>query len=179
MRFQLKLIIISSVFALVFLLSGGCDENKHHNYVEQMNNKIENIMKACDKLANESLCGVVHVREPFFFIEGGVTGRLRKNATIYLLATPRTDLESALNTTENCIPIGKQQLDIRNEFSFGPIPAGLYIVHVPAYQFEEIQGFPVVKEFNQSNYTLKMIFQGGDYQHSLAAFSITPTEQGG
>jgi len=178
MRFQLKLIVPVGVLVFILLLLGGCAENKQHIRVDPMKDKLENIMKFCDQIANESLCGVVHVRKPYFFIEGKVTGKLRRNASIYLLATPRTDLESALNTTRQCLPIMTEQLDDMSRFNFGPIPAGSYLLHVPAYQFKEMQGFPAVDEFNRSNHTLKMVFQGGDYQHSLAAFSITPNEPG-
>ena len=178
MRPKIKLIFIFIISISAMLILGGCDEIEHENNIQQGNSTTESIMKACEAIANENICGVIYVKEPYFYIEGIVTGKLRKSSLIYLLVAPRTDLESAFNITEYCIPIYEERLDSMGRFSFGPIPAGSYLLHVPAYQFKETQGFPIVNEFNQSNHTLKMIFHGGNSIHSLGAFSITPMERG-
>lgn len=170
--------MIFGLVAAAFLLLGGCSEPKHQRLIPPKNFSMDKITTLLERMENSSRCGVCHVRKPFFHVEGKITGRLRKNATIYLYLLPRMDLHSAINITDHCIPVGKKPVEQMNTFRFGPIPAGTYLLYVPIHQFDEVQGFPYIKEFNESNHTAKTIFVGGDYRHSLGAFSIKPNEEG-
>jgi hypothetical protein len=49
---------------------------------------------------------------------------------------------------------------------------------VPRSVFYQFQGFPIINEFNHSNYSVKINFHGGDYHYSLGSFSIFPISEG-
>lgn len=173
----MRLIIISSIFYVLFIITfvffTGCNETCQEDAVfpeipqKNVSGNIEHIYKA-------SVCGGVFIRKPLFPIEGVVTGHPQGNATIYLYLAPRTDLESALEIVENCMSIGKRQINSTGGFRFEPVPVGSYILRVSASQFKGVRGFPIINEYNESNHSVEIIFHGGNYRHSLSAFSIIP-----
>jgi hypothetical protein len=49
---------------------------------------------------------------------------------------------------------------------------------VPRGAFYQFQGFPIIHEFNRSNYSASVNFHGGDYRYSLGSFSILHVSEG-
>jgi hypothetical protein len=41
-----------------------------------------------------------------------------------------------------------------------------------------IQGFPMIREFNCSNHSVEVNFHGGNWKYSLLSFSIRPSSEG-
>ena len=163
------------IVMMALVLSVGCNET----YAEEAGLPeipLKNVSEIIGHIHETSICGGVTVKKPLFLIEGAVTGDPKINTTVYLYLAPRTDLDSALEIVENCMAIGKCQINSTNRFKFGPLPVGSYILRVSAYQFGEVRGFPMIREYNASNHSVEIVFHGGNYRHSLSVFSIVPMD---
>ena len=121
-------------------------------------------------------CGWLDVRKPLLNVSGRVSASLRPNSSIFLLIAPNTSITAALNTVRNCAPLGRARVDTQGGFSFGGLPVGDYFAVLPISAFEEVQGFPVVREYNTSSHSVRMLWHGGDAHYSIAAFQVVPRE---
>ena len=132
-------------------------------------------------LSNHSVwsrCGILHIKRPLFNITGFLNTAARPNSSIHLFVAPDTSFESALYVVEHCPSLFSETINPKNQFRFDYLPAGNYVAMLPRGAFYYSQGFPIINEFNRSNYSVKFNFHGGDYRYSLVSFSIFPISRG-
>jgi hypothetical protein len=125
-----------------------------------------------NNLSGLGRCGVLHVKRPVFNITGFLTANARPNSTIRLFISPNTSFDSALYVVQHCRFLLEVSIDSGKYFRFDYLPAGNYVAMVPRSAFYRFQGFPIINEFNRSNYSARVNFHGGDYRYSLGSFSI-------
>jgi len=117
-------------------------------------------------------CGHLHVVKPVFNVSGRTTTPPRLNSTLYLLIAPNASLERALWTVRNCAPIGRMPLNESGQFVLEGLPASSYFAVVRRSHFSGGQGFPSVSESEGSDHSVCMLWQGGDVEYSIAAFTV-------
>ena len=114
-----------------------------------------------------------------FNVTGFLTTGTEPNSTIYLFVVPDTSFDTALNTVATHPYMTQESVIGQVNFSFLSLPPGDYVAMVPRNSFPgNLQGFPIAREFNRSNYSLKVNFHGGDGKYSLLSFSIRPSLEG-
>lgn len=131
-----------------------------------------------DNLSVLGRCGVLHVKRPLFNITGFLTAATRPNSTIRLFIVPDRYLNSALYVVQHCRFLLEELINSEKYFRFDYLPVGNYVAMVPHSAFYQFQGFPIINEFNRSNYSVKVNFHGGDNRYSLGSFSIFPISEG-
>jgi hypothetical protein len=162
------IIILISMFSSFCLT--GCESDK----TDLVKNEAHP-PKTVDLLKNFSglgRCGVLHVKRPLFNITGFLNAAARPNSTIRLFVVPDTSFDSALYVVEHCRFLSEEPIASGKYFRFDYLPAGNYVAMVPRSAFYQFQGFPIINEFNFSNYFALVNFHGGDYRYSLGSFSI-------
>jgi len=115
-----------------------------------------------------------------FNVTGFLTTVADPNSTIYLFVVPDTSFQTALDTVCTHIYVIQRPLIGQVNFSFVDLPPGDYLAMVPRNSFPgNIQGFPMAREFNRSNFSLKVNFHGGNWKYSLLSFSIRTSPREG
>jgi hypothetical protein len=128
-----------------------------------------------DNHTGNPLCRNLLGIAPLFNVTGFLTSEANPNSTIYLFVSPDTSFDTSLYIVGNCLALTNQTIIEQANFTFENLPGGDYVAMVPRDSFPgEIQGFPVVHEFNGSDYFLKFNFYGGNWKYSLVSFSIRP-----
>ena len=116
-------------------------------------------------------CGWLAVRRPLFNVTGRLTASARPGSAVSLFVAPNGSFESVMWALENCPPIGKVAV-VDGRFSVAYLPVGKYFVALPRGFLGDVQGFPIVEEFNTSSYSVRVLWHGGDPRHSLCAFAV-------
>jgi hypothetical protein len=100
---------------------------------------------------------------------------VKPNSSIGLFVVPDSSFESALYVVKQCPFLLIEKINPETHFRFNYLPSGDYVAMVPRTAFwGNTQGFPIVQEFNRSNYSLRFNFHGGNWEYSLVSFSIHP-----
>ena len=158
------------------LLLPACGHTNTHSAPEPGSGvAIQERLGALDQWMESSPCGVLRMRQPFFNVSGEMTAKVEPGSHVYLYTAHNTSLAGAIYVTEHCRAITRMPINEDNSFSINSLPLGTYVLSVPIDSFGPAQGFPVVREFNRSGYSLQVAFHGGDNRHSLCAFNITAT----
>ena len=137
-------------------------------------------------LQHEKLSGDNRTRTPFygtlpnvsprFNVTGVLTSPVNPNSSIFLFVAPNTSFETSLQVVENCSATIVRPIIEKANFTFDDLPPGDYVAMVlSAVFFAKIQGFPMIQEFNRSNYSLEFNFYGGSQIYSIGSFSIRPS----
>ena len=138
-----------SVFMTLFLITSGC------------------------RSGNPDHCTLL------FNVTGFLTTEAEPNSTIYLFVVPDTSFDTALNTVATRPYMAEESVINHVNFRFMALPPGDYLAMVPRNSFPgNIQGFPMAREFNRSNFSLKVNFHGGNGKYSVLSFSIRPSLEG-
>ena len=115
-----------------------------------------------------------------FNVTGFLTTEAEPNSTIYLFVVPDTSFQTALDTVSAHPYVIQRPLVGQVNFSFVGLPPGDYLAMVPRNSFPvNLQGVPMAREFNRSNFSLQVNFQGGNAKYSLLSFSIRPSPREG
>jgi len=162
--------IILSIFLFSAFCLSGCVSDKT-NFLK-VEGPPPNAIDFLDNLSGLGRCGVLHVKRPLFNITGFLTAATRPNSTIRLFIVPDTSLNSALYVVQHCRYLLEEPIHSEKYFRFDYLPAGNYVAMVPRSAFYQFQGFPIINDFNRSNYSARVNFHGGDYRYSLGSFSI-------
>lgn len=121
-------------------------------------------------------CGYLRIHEPLSNVSGWLTGPTKANVTVDVYVAPNDSLDAALDVVVRCRPIGNAQADETGRFSFTNLPAGLYFVALPSREFTQMQGFPVIDEYEPPGNVVRMLWYGGSFSYSIAAFSVSQKE---
>ena len=117
-------------------------------------------------------CGYLKVQRPVFNVSGWLTGPTKANVTVDVYIAPNDSLDTALNVVVRCRPIANAQVDEDVRFTLANLPAGLYFVALPSREFTQMQGFPIIDEYEPSGHGVRMLWYGGSFSYSIAAFSV-------
>ena len=171
---HLHLFSIAGIFIIATLLIiTGCTNLVAKNDLQQPKDPPAEFRHSIERLISLSPCGALQVKRPGFNITGHIRSAVRPNTSVYLFVTPNISVESSVYVVRNCRPIVKEEISLDGHFRFGPLPLGNYVVMAPGTAFVKSQGFPIVNEFNYSDFTLEIGFHGGNNEHSLVSFSIS------
>ena len=158
---------VTNISILLILIMYGCQSNTRSPPQSQ------------ESLSNNHTgyppCRPLHVLAPLFNVTGSLTTGVNPNSSIYLFVVPDTSFDSSLYVVGNCLALTNQTIIEQANFTFENLPPGDYVAMVPRGSFPgKIQGFPIVHEFNGSNYSFKFNFYGGNSKYSVVSFSIRP-----
>ena len=123
---------------------------------------------------NSTLCPQAATGGPLFNVTGELTAGVEEGSEIFLYPIEDADLDSILAIIQRCPPWQQTQIKDQYYFSFDNLPPGRYAIMVPIASFIRAQGFPIVDEKQILNYSLEVIFQGGNPRYSLGPFVIQP-----
>jgi len=140
--------------------------------------EITSAQKMRKMLEAEAKCGVFRFRPPFFNVTGVLSTAVRPNSSIFLYAPQDTSYGRIMEIAHGCRPLVRFPISGDGIFTFSRLPAGNYAAVIPANRFEPgRQGFPVINEYDQNSYQVRMAWHGGDNRYSIASFTIesTPT----
>ena len=161
---------------LFTIVTVGCSPNKTEFAPEDI--QLYDNAKNLDNQIEPNQCGIFRFREPLFNVTGFLTARARPNSTIRLFVVSNTSFNFALYAVQHCWFLYEEQIHSGKYFRFDYLPAGNYVAMVPRSAFYQFQGYPIINEFNRSNYSARVNFHGGDYRYSLGSFSIFPISEG-
>jgi hypothetical protein len=165
------LLILPTLLFIVLLMTGCVPNETEFPYTEiPHSNESVNL----DNQIKFNQCGILRVQEPLFNVTGFLTTGVRPNSTIRLFIVPDTSLNSALYVVQHCWYLLEEPIHSEKYFRFDYLPVGNYVAMVARSAFYQFQGFPIINEFNRSNYSARVNFHGGDYRYSLGSFSIFP-----
>ena len=157
----------SSTSIMVLLLVCGCQSSTSSN--------LHHETLSGDNHTRTAFCGTLPNVSSRFNVTGVLTSPVNPNSSIFLFVAQDTSFETSLHVVENCSPIIVRPIIEKINFAFDDLPPGDYVAMVPsAVFFANIQGFPIVQEFNRSGYSLKFNFYGGHQKYSVVSFSIHP-----
>ncbi len=159
-----------TLLLLVLLLATGCT-----NDFKQAARSTRVLPRVAEPVGDAAIgdesCGVLYVRGPLFNVTGWLTAAVRSNTSVSVLIAPNISLESVLWTVQDCPPLGQVPV-VDGRFSLPYLPVGKYLVALPRGSFGDVQGFPVVDEFNTSSHSVRVLWHGGDPRHSICAFAV-------
>ena len=119
--------------------------------------------------ANRTLCIDVH---------GHVLGNIQSGAHVFLYRVQNLDYVPVMRTVRNCTPIQIGRVNDTAGYNFTCLDYGRYVASIPSSSYANSSvGSPIADEFKDGNSTLFFVFQGGDYEYSVGAFSINKTHQ--
>lgn len=116
----------------------------------------------------ESVCVDVH---------GYVLGAIRPGATVYLYRTKTLEFDPVLEVIRQAVPFNVGWVNASKEFCFLCLDYGLYVAAIPtaSYKYSSV-GSPLVRDYETGNASVNSLFQGGDHEYMLGAFSINKTD---
>jgi len=127
-----------------------------------------------DVQANETLCPQAATEGPLFNVTGKLTAGVEEGSEIFLYPIKDADLDSILAIIRECPPWRQALIKDSYYFYFDNLPPGRYAPMVPITSFISGQGFPIVDEKQYLNYSLELIYHGGNPRYSLGPFVIHP-----
>ena len=126
-----------------------------------------------DNRTENPLCRTLSNLSSRLNVTGALTTAVNPNSSISLFVAPDSSFETSLYVVEDCSPVIVRPIIGKHNFSFNDLPTGDYVGMVPMDSFfARIQGFPMVREYNRSNFSVKFNFYGGTQEYSVVSFSI-------
>lgn len=164
------IVCIGSVLCMLLLVSCTAHEPDKDPYARTLQKKMKPQISGFHW--QDNACGYLTVKRPQFNVSGRLTAATQQNTSICLLIARNTSLETGLWTADHCAPLMCVPIAKNGSFWFPYLPVGKYFALVHAGRFIDAQGFPVIKEFVKDNHTVRVIWHGGDYRYSMAAFVV-------
>jgi hypothetical protein len=170
-RLELRVFIKFFTFFSIFCLLSGCASHSPNSKRSKLSPPGTFNLSDMEK----NPCGILHLQKPLFNVTWSLTADVRPNSSISLFVVPDTSLRSALYVVKNCHFLVRKTISPENRFDFDYLPSSDYVAIIPRSAFGgKVQGFPIVREFNRSNYSLRFSFCGGNGKYSVVSFSIRP-----
>ena len=160
------------IIILIAVVMGGCVSTHPPQWLTNTTLSRVPVGIEYQRWLNSAPCGVLHVRPPLVNVTGTFTSPVTPSKNVQLLIAPNTTLDGALYAVANCAPLGVARIEHSSDFTFLNLPPGAYVAALPAEAFGQSQGFPIIEEYEVSNYSITMEFYGGNPDYSLAVFSI-------
>ena len=148
-----------TLFVAAVLLCQGCSKQPENDSFDPAANAPSSF--------SASACIDVH---------GKVLGDIKPNTNVSLYRTPSVEYAFVVSTIRTNHPVGSARINESNGFSFNCLTYGNYAFAIPTSSYISSVGFPLPYEFDCENFSLRIAFQGGDYQYAVGAFSIDKVE---
>ena len=110
-------------------------------------------------------------------IKGTVLGDIIPNSTVYLYRSSTLNFTTIMTAITTTNPIASSIVNKSKKFRFQCLSFGNYTVVIPTTSYSRATGSPLPYEFECKNVSVRIAFQGGDYQYAVGAFSIEPNNQ--
>ncbi|MCF8118456.1 MAG: hypothetical protein K9K33_18805 [Desulfarculaceae bacterium] len=158
-----NLAILLSFF--VILVTAACNQDEQKPILSTMENDVQ---------PNSTFCPQAATGGPLFNVTGELTAGVEEGSEIFLYPIKDADLDSILAIIRECPPLQQTLIKDSYYFYFDNLPPGRYAPMVPITSFISGQGFPIVDEKQYLNYSLELIYHGGNPRYSLGPFVIQP-----
>ena len=111
-------------------------------------------------------------------VPGHVLGAVLTNATVYLYRAQTLDFDFVMKMVRFHHPWKTSRINESKEFPFSCLAEGLYILAIPSDSFfNRSVGSTLPYESETENYSINIVYQGGDGDFLVGAFSINRTDQ--
>ena len=110
-------------------------------------------------------------------VEGKVSGDIIPNATVYLYRSSNLNFTTIMTEIRTTNPFSSGIVNKSKKFRFQCLSFGNYTFVIPTTSYTWGTGSPLPYEFECKNVSVRIAFQGGDYQYAVGAFSIEPNNQ--
>jgi hypothetical protein len=105
-------------------------------------------------------------------IHGTVAGNIIPGAQVYLFQPSNLNPSSALAEIRTSKALSWQPVNESGAFEFRCLPPGEYVFVIPTSSYKGWIGFPLPYEFDCENFSVRIVFHGGDYQYAVGAFKL-------
>ncbi len=105
-------------------------------------------------------------------VGGIVSGNIIPGSKVSLYETPSTNYSVVMNRIRTTHPMDWTTVNETEGFTFSCLPQGQYAFAIPATSYNGTVGAPLPYEFDCQDLSLRIAFQGGDYQYMVGAFTI-------
>ena len=106
-------------------------------------------------------------------VSGFVLGDINLNANVYLYQSSSLEFEAVMMTVRTADPIKTGRVNDLAEFNLSCLSNGKYVVSIPSKSYvNNSVGSPLPYEYENSKASLNIVFQGGDNQFLVGAFTI-------
>lgn len=105
-------------------------------------------------------------------LEGSVLGDLLPNSTVSLHEISSVDFSIVMHEIRTGRPSQWTLVNESKEFQFRCLSYGNYAFVIPMSSYNGMVGLPLPYESDCRNFSLNVVFQGGDSQYAVGVFSI-------
>ena len=166
---------------MIEIILAGCDsaqpDSRPLSVMEVEVFNVSHIVEAADRMRQNNPCGYLLVQPPFFNISGQVRGRTDPDTIVYLYIVRNLSFEAAEYTVGRCPTISRATVSKGRDFLFNSLPTGKYMLLIKHGQADMAPGVPILHEFRQANYSLRVSMSRNISGRSATLFSITGVDQ--
>jgi hypothetical protein len=105
-------------------------------------------------------------------VEGKILGGIRPYSTIFLYEVSNFILSDVLATIQPSQPIKRGYVNTTAGFKFKCLSSGKFAFVIPTTSYKDSVGFPLPYEFDCKNFSLRIVFQGGNNEYAIGTFWI-------
>ena len=105
-------------------------------------------------------------------VEGKVLGDIIPDSKVFLYETNSLNYSNIMNHIKTTQPIRSCIVNQSKGFNFNCLYPGKYAFVIHSSSYDGAVGSPLPYEFDCNNFSLRIVFQGGNYHHAVGAFSI-------
>ena len=168
---------IAATILTFSILCFGCQNTFSHNdelISNQVNNQSLYNFSDILNLITQAPCDSIKIYSgvPFYNLTGKITSQIKEGTVLHMTSVRDLTFNHSLYAAAHCFPIWRVKLNNTQKFFIKDVPPGQYVISLPAYQFVNTQGIPILDEFNDKNYELVIALFGGDSRYSLIVFEI-------
>lgn len=109
---------------------------------------------------------------PCIGVDGIVLGDIIPGSKVSLYETPSTNYSVVMDRIRTTHPLDWMIVNETAGFTFSCLYQGNYAFAIPATSYNGTVGAPLPFEFDCQDLSLRIAFQGGDYQYMVGAFTI-------
>ena len=109
---------------------------------------------------------------PCIDVAGIVLGSIKPGSKVYLYNTSSLNFSVVMAEIRNSQVIMQACVNATNGFKFGCLYPGKYALVIPTTSYYWSKGAPLPYEFDCTNVSVRIAFQGGDSEYMVGAFSI-------
>lgn len=111
-------------------------------------------------------------------IQGHVLGDINPGSEVFLFKLQKQDYDTVMNTVRMSTPVQTGIVNGTAGFNFTCLSYGQYVAAIPSTSYRNSSvGSPLVYEFRNESVSIDIVFQGGDHEYLVGAFSINKTHQ--
>ena len=105
-------------------------------------------------------------------VKGTVLGDIIPYSNVSLYETSSLNFSFIMSEIRTTQPVRSGTVNESDSFIFSCLSPGKYVLVIPSSCYNTSVGSPLPYEFDCENFSLRIAFQGGDFQYAVGAFSI-------